>query len=80
MKPMEVWLGRLDSNQRMAVPKTAALPLGYAPPVRIGRSCDTPAPAIAALAGQVAVERAANDAPFEPFASAPCIGKETSLD
>ena len=25
------WLGRLDSNQRMAVPKTAALPLGYAP-------------------------------------------------
>ena len=27
----EEWLGRLDSNQRMAVPKTAALPLGYAP-------------------------------------------------
>ncbi len=25
------WLGRLDSNQRMAIPKTAALPLGYAP-------------------------------------------------
>jgi site-specific DNA recombinase len=25
------WLGRLDSNQRMAVPKTAALPLGDAP-------------------------------------------------
>jgi hypothetical protein len=25
------WLGRLDSNQGMAVPKTAALPLGYAP-------------------------------------------------
>ena len=24
-------LGRLDSNQRMAVPKTAALPLGDAP-------------------------------------------------
>lgn len=35
------WLGRQDSNLRMAVPKTAALPLGYAPtgarprPVRI---------------------------------------------
>ena len=27
------WLGRLDSNQGMAVPKTAALPLGYAPTV-----------------------------------------------
>lgn len=25
-----IWLGRLDSNQGMAVPKTAALPLGYA--------------------------------------------------
>ncbi len=25
------WLGREDSNLRMAVPKTAALPLGYAP-------------------------------------------------
>ena len=25
------WLGRLDSNQRMAEPKTAALPLGDAP-------------------------------------------------
>ncbi len=34
-KPMgsvtRLWLGRLDSNQGMAVPKTAALPLGYAP-------------------------------------------------
>ena len=29
---LRVWLGRLDSNQGMAVPKTAALPLGYAPP------------------------------------------------
>lgn len=28
---IEKWLGRLDSNQGMAVPKTAALPLGYAP-------------------------------------------------
>ncbi len=28
------WLGRQDSNLRMAIPKTAALPLGYAP---IGR-------------------------------------------
>jgi hypothetical protein len=27
----ENWLGRKDSNLRMAVPKTAALPLGYAP-------------------------------------------------
>ncbi len=27
----KIWLGRLDSNQGMAVPKTAALPLGYAP-------------------------------------------------
>ncbi len=27
----KIWLGRLDSNQRMAIPKTAALPLGYAP-------------------------------------------------
>src|ERR1051325_11174521 len=25
------WLGRVDSNQRMPVPKTGALPLGYAP-------------------------------------------------
>ena len=26
-----IWLGWLDSNQRMAIPKTAALPLGYTP-------------------------------------------------
>lgn len=26
-----VWLGRKDSNLRMPVPKTGALPLGYAP-------------------------------------------------
>jgi hypothetical protein len=26
-----VWLGREDSNLRMPVPKTGALPLGYAP-------------------------------------------------
>lgn len=25
------WLGRQDSNLRMAIPKTAALPLGHAP-------------------------------------------------
>lgn len=25
------WLGWLDSNQRMPVPKTGALPLGYTP-------------------------------------------------
>ena len=31
------WLGREDSNLRMAVPKTAALPLGYAPASRRGR-------------------------------------------
>ena len=30
-RPDRKWQGRLDSNQRMAVPKTAALPLGYAP-------------------------------------------------
>ncbi len=30
-----MWLGWLDSNQRMAVPKTAALPLGYTPSVRV---------------------------------------------
>ena len=28
----EAWLGRQDSNLGMAVPKTAALPLGDAPP------------------------------------------------
>ena len=27
-----IWLGRLDSNQGMAESKSAALPLGYAPP------------------------------------------------
>ena len=27
----EIWLGRQGSNLRMAIPKTAALPLGYAP-------------------------------------------------
>src|SRR5271156_5223382 len=31
------WLGRLDSNQGMAESKSAALPLGYAPPAREGR-------------------------------------------
>lgn len=30
-KNNNLWLGRKDSNLRMAVPKTAALPLGYAP-------------------------------------------------
>ena len=30
-KSAKYWLGRQDSNLRMAVPKTAALPLGYAP-------------------------------------------------
>ena len=27
----QVWLGWLDSNQRMTIPKTVALPLGYTP-------------------------------------------------
>ena len=36
----EGWLGRQDSNLGMAVPKTAALPLGYAPP-RWRSSCTT---------------------------------------
>jgi hypothetical protein len=31
VKPVTRWLGRQDSNLGMAVPKTAALPLGYAP-------------------------------------------------
>ena len=30
--PESVWLGRKDSNLRMADPKSAALPLGHAPP------------------------------------------------
>jgi hypothetical protein len=30
---LEVFLGWKDSNLRMAVPKTAALPLGYTPPL-----------------------------------------------
>ncbi len=34
------WLGRLDSNQGMAESKSAALPLGYAPTVRLGRRAD----------------------------------------
>ena len=33
-KSMTCWLGRQDSNLRMPVPKTGALPLGDAPPVR----------------------------------------------
>jgi hypothetical protein len=28
---MKVWLGRQDSNLRVPVPKTGALPLGHAP-------------------------------------------------
>ena len=31
---MKYWLGREDSNLRMAESKSAALPLGYAPPDR----------------------------------------------
>ena len=31
MTGKEGWLGWQDSNLRMAVPKTAALPLGYTP-------------------------------------------------
>ena len=29
-----IWLGRKDSNLRMPIPKTGALPLGYAPALR----------------------------------------------
>ena len=32
----EIWLGRQDSNLRMPIPKTGALPLGHAP-IRGGR-------------------------------------------
>jgi hypothetical protein len=35
------WLGWEDSNLRMAVPKTAALPLGYTPIRRSNRHSDT---------------------------------------
>jgi hypothetical protein len=31
VKNNQIWLGRLDSNQRMTVSKTVALPLGDAP-------------------------------------------------
>ena len=31
MSLRSIWLGRQDSNLRMAAPKTAALPLGHAP-------------------------------------------------
>jgi hypothetical protein len=31
---LKVWLGRKDSNLRMPIPKTGALPLGYAPAFR----------------------------------------------
>ena len=31
MAIFELWLGRLDSNQRMSAPKADALPLGDAP-------------------------------------------------
>ena len=31
----EEWLGWQDSNLRMAIPKTAALPLGYTPTVAV---------------------------------------------
>ena len=33
-----MWLGREDSNLRMAESKSAALPLGYAPKDRRGRT------------------------------------------
>jgi hypothetical protein len=32
------WLGREDSNLRMAESKSAALPLGYAPKLRVTRA------------------------------------------
>jgi hypothetical protein len=31
MAMRSIWLGRRDSNPRMPVPKTGALPLGHAP-------------------------------------------------
>ena len=36
VKRVTEWLGWLDSNQRMAVPKTAALPLGDTPVIQEG--------------------------------------------
>src|SRR3990167_10749934 len=33
----EAWLGREDSNLRMPVPKTGALPLGYVPNTYLGK-------------------------------------------
>jgi hypothetical protein len=36
LKP--IWLGRQDSNLRMPVPKTGALPLGHAPMNRLNFS------------------------------------------
>jgi hypothetical protein len=44
------WLGREDSNLRMAVPKTAALPLGYSPvpsrPGKVNRDSHNKLPAL----------------------------------
>lgn len=37
IKISEPWLGREDSNLRMAESKSAALPLGYAPEVAPGK-------------------------------------------
>ena len=34
-----IWLGRLDSNQRMEESKSSALPLGYAPMSKSGVLC-----------------------------------------
>jgi hypothetical protein len=34
------WLGREDSNLRMPVPKTGALPLGYAPVSQIRKNAE----------------------------------------
>jgi hypothetical protein len=36
----EIWLGRRDSNPRMPVPKTGALPLGHAPSTRLILTAD----------------------------------------
>jgi hypothetical protein len=35
MRDYTAWLGREDSNLRMAESKSAALPLGYAPKQRV---------------------------------------------
>ena len=42
VSPILFWLGMADSNLRMAVPKTAALPLGDAPKLCFQLHCSLP--------------------------------------